>query len=151
MATATKNPAPTAEGEETAEKSGGKKKKLLLVLVLLLVAGGAAYWFVLKPEHAGPAKPDPGVVVPLEAIQINLAADHYLKIGLALQASKDAGEEVDGSKALDDTIALFSGQNMQDLARRDYREKLKKELEKRLDKDYEGKVIGVYFTDFVTQ
>jgi flagellar protein FliL len=150
MATATKNPAPTAEGEETAAK-GGKKKKLIMVLVLLLVAGGAGYWFVLKPKEAGPKKPDPGVVVPLDDIQINLAADHYLKIGLALQASKDAGEAVDGSKALDDTIALFSGQNMQDLARRDYRARLKKQLEKRLDKDYEGKVIGVYFTDFVTQ
>ena len=150
MATATKNPAPTAEGEETAAK-GGKKKKLIMVLVLLLVAGGAGYWFVLKPKDAGPKKPDPGVVVPLDDIQINLAADHYLKIGLALQASKDAGEAVDGSKALDDTIALFSGQNMQDLARRDYRARLKKQLEKRLDKDYEGKVIGVYFTDFVTQ
>jgi flagellar FliL protein len=150
MATTTKSPAPTAEGEETAAKGGGKKK-LILVLVLLLVAGGAGYWFVLKPKHAGPEKPDPGVVVALDAIQINLAADHYLKIGLALQASKDAGETLDGSKALDDTIALFSGQDMQDLARRDYREKLKKQLEKRLDKDYEGKVIGVYFTDFVTQ
>ena len=150
MATATKSPAPTAEDEETAKKGGGKKK-LIVVLVLLLVAGGAGYWFVLKPKSAGPKKPDPGVVVPLDAIQINLAADHYLKVGLALQASKDAGQEVDGSKALDDTIALFSGQNMQDLARRDYREKLKKTLEKRLDKDYEGKVIGVYFTDFVTQ
>ena len=150
MATATKSPAPTAEDEETAKKGGGKKK-LIVVLVLLLVAGGAGYWFVLKPKHAGPKKPDPGVVVALDAIQINLADDHYLKIGLALQASKDAGQEVDGSKALDDTIALFSGQNMQDLARRDYREKLKKQLERRLDKDYEGKVIGVYFTDFVTQ
>ena len=150
MATTTKSPAPTAEDEETAGKGGGKKK-LMIVLVLLLVAGGAGYWFVLKPKHAGPKKPDPGVVLPLDAIQVNLAADHYLKIGLALQASKDAGDTVDGSKALDDTIALFSGRSMQDLARSSYRERLKKQLEKRLEKDYEGKVIGVYFTDFVTQ
>jgi flagellar FliL protein len=150
MATTTKAPAPTAEGEETAAKGGGKKK-LIVVLVLLLAVGGAAYWFVLKPKSSGPKKPDPGVVVPLDAIQVNLADDHYLKIGLALQASKSAGQEVDGSKALDETIAIFSGQNMQDLARRAYREKLKKSLEKRLDKDYEGDIIGVYFTDFVTQ
>ena len=40
-------------------------------------------------------------MVKLDAIQINLADDHYLKVGIALQASKDAGEELDGSKALD--------------------------------------------------
>jgi len=65
--------------------------------------------------------------------------------------SKDAGEELDGSAALDETIDLFSGQAMEDLARRAYREKLKKELEHRLDEAYDGEVIGVYFTDFVTQ
>jgi flagellar FliL protein len=141
--------APPEAGEEAPAK-GGKKKLLLIVLVLLL-AGGAAYWFVLKPKSGAPKAPEPGVVVKLDAIQINLADDHYLKVGIALQASKDAGEELDGSKALEETIDLFSGQSVDDLARHGYRDKMKKELEHRLDEAYEGEVIGVYFTDFVSQ
>ncbi len=90
-------------------------------------------------------------MVKLDAIQINLADDHYLKVGIALQASKAAGEELDGSKALDQTIDLFSGQSMTDLSRRAFRDKMKTNLEKRLDEAYDGEVIGVYFTDFVSQ
>ena len=140
---------PAEEVEEVAASGGGKKKLLLILLVLALV-GGAGYWFFLKPGGAE-KEPEPGVVVKLDAIQINLADAHYLKVAIALQASKDAGAELDGSRALDETIDLFSGQAMEDLARRAYREKLKKELEHRLDEAYDGEVIGVYFTDFVTQ
>ena len=138
-----------ATGEEPAKKGG--KMKLILIVVVLLLAGGAGYWFFMKPASGAEKAPEPGVVVKLDAIQINLADDHYLKVGIALQASKDAGEELDGSKALDQTIALFSGQSMEDLARRSFRDKMKKNLEHRLDEAYEGEVIGVYFTDFVSQ
>jgi flagellar FliL protein len=141
-----------ADETDGAEK-GGKGKLVIIVVVALVLVGGAGYWFVLKPKSGGDkvAKPDPGVVVKLDSIQINLADDHYLKIGVALQASKSAGEEVDGSKALDQTIDLFSGQDMHQLARRAYREKMKKKLDARLEKVYDGDVIGAYFTDFVTQ
>ncbi|MGZ4436869.1 MAG: flagellar basal body-associated FliL family protein [Nocardioides sp.] len=149
MATMTLNaPTPTAEQPEEEEKKGGKKK-LLLVLVLLLALGGGGYWYFLKPSAK--AAPVPGAVIKLDAIQVNLAESHYLRIGIALQASKDAGTEVDGSKALDATISLFSGRSMDELASGSYRDKLKQKLERTLDKDYDGEVIGVYFTDFVTQ
>ena len=115
-----------ATGEEPAKKGG--KKKLILIVVVLLLAGGAGYWFFMKPASGAEKAPEPGVVVKLDAIQINLADDHYLKVGIALQASKDAGEELDGSKALDETIDLFSGQSMEDLSRRAFRDKMKKNL-----------------------
>jgi flagellar protein FliL len=134
----------SAEGE----KKGGKKK-LVVVVLLVAVLAGAGYWFFLKPS--GPSKPQPGVVVKLDAIQVNLTGGHYLRVGIALQATKSAGEELDGSKALDATIDTFSGRSMAQLARPDAREKLKESLEKRLEKLYEGDVMGVYFTDFVTQ
>ena len=50
--------------------------------------------------QAGRAPPKPGEVVTLEPIQINLAAGHYLRIGIALQLTAKA-HEADGSKALD--------------------------------------------------
>jgi flagellar protein FliL len=143
-----KTPTEVTEGEET-EAGGGKKKLIVIVLVVALLAG-AGYWFFLKPAGK-PAPPVAGVVVKLDPIQINLADSHYLKVGLALQATKKAGEEVDGSKALDQTIALFSGESMTNLARPAYRSRMKKQLEHHLEKAYEGDVMGVYFTDFVTQ
>jgi flagellar FliL protein len=138
----------TLQAAEDSAAKGGKKKLMAIVLVAILVIGGAAYWFVLKPK---PEKaPEPGEVVTLEPIQVNLAAGHYLKIGIALQLTKGT-KEADGSKALDATIDTFSGQSMDQLTRTEGRERLKKQLEKELEHRYEDEVMGVYFTDFVTQ
>jgi flagellar FliL protein len=136
-----------AKGAEEPAKGGGKKK-LIVILVAVLAIGGAAYWFVLKPKPE--PKPEPGEVVSLEPIQINLEGGHYLKIGIALQLTTTA-HEADGSKALDSTIDLFSGRSMDELTRHQSRAKLKKELVKELDHAYHGDVMDVYFTDFVTQ
>ena len=149
MTITTNAPAQASAGEVEATKKGGGKKKVILLLVAMLVVGGGAYWFLLKPAEAKEA-PKPGEVVSLEPIQVNLAAGHYLKIGIALQLTAEA-HEADGSKALDATIELFSNKSMEELTRPDSRAKLKKELEKELKERYHGEVMGVYFTDFVTQ
>ena len=133
-----------AEGE-----GGGRKKKVLVVLLVLALVGAATWWF-LRPASAEEA-PNPGAVVQLEAIQVNLADGHYLRIGIALQATDEVKEELDGSKALDATIELFTGQSQEQLAHKPYRDGLKKKLEHRLEEAYEGEVMQVYFTDFVTQ
>ncbi|MGA8210522.1 MAG: flagellar basal body-associated FliL family protein [Nocardioidaceae bacterium] len=148
---ATKKKATASEEDE--QESGGGKMKLIIAAVVVLALAGGGYWFFLKPSGTAEAKePEPGVVAPLEAIQINLADDHYLKLGLALQVSKEAGEhELDGSKALDAAIDLFSGRDMNDLAKSKYRHEIKKELTHKLEKLYHHEVIDVYFTDFVTQ
>jgi flagellar protein FliL len=139
--------APAAAPEAAPEKGG--KKKLVIMLVALLAIGGGAYWFFLKPAPE-PKEPEPGEVVSMEPIQVNLAGGHYLKIGIALQLTADA-HEAEGSAALDATIDLFSGKDMSELTRVESREKLKHELEKELEHAYHGDVMGVYFTDFVTQ
>ena len=134
--------------EATEEKRPRSKKKILVIaLVVLLLAGGA--WWFLHPK--GPSTPQPGQIMTLESTQINLADGHYLKIGLALQLTTDAGTEVDGSKALDDTIDLFSGRDLGFVSTAKHRRELKAELVKLLGKDYDGDVMGVYFTEFVTQ
>jgi flagellar protein FliL len=140
--------APAAAPEAAAPEKGGKKK-LVIMLVALLAIGGGGYWFFLKPAPE-PKEPEKGEVVTMEPIQVNLAGGHYLKIGIALQLTADA-HEADGSAALDATIDLFSGKDMSELTRVESREKLKHELEKELDHAYHGDVMGVYFTDFVTQ
>ncbi|MGA9748840.1 MAG: flagellar basal body-associated FliL family protein [Nocardioides sp.] len=136
---------------EAPEKKKGGKKKLLMIVVVLLLGGGAAWWFMLRPASAE-EELVPGEVHPLEAIQINLQDDHYLRIGLALQAVEGGGHgEFDGSKALDATIEIFTGESKDDLAETEYRHKLKKKLEHELEELYHHEVMGVYFTDFVTQ
>jgi flagellar FliL protein len=150
MATAEKT---KSEGEET-EATGGKKKLLLIVLVLLLAAGGAAYFFLFSGTDAKAAEPEKGAVVALEPIAVNLAGGGYLKIGIALQLTADAGEEKpDGSEALDLVIATYSQANPADV--NTARDALKEAVEKKIVDAYteDGKetVMGIYLTEYVTQ
>ena len=134
-----------AEGAE--DKPKRSRTMLVMILVVVLVLGGGGYWFTRpKPKAA----PKPGEVVKLDPIQVNLAASHYLRLGLALQLVEGA-HEADGSKALDAAIAEFSGVDMAEVNDPAKREVLKEQLEKELDHRYHGEVMGVYFTEFVTQ
>ncbi len=139
-----------ADGEDKSAK-GGKRKKLLLLVAGVLVIALAAYWFVLKPSASADEGPKPGAILPLESTQINLASGHYLKVGIALQLVEGAPEEIDGSKALDATIELFSGRTVEEVGNTTKRKELKEELETTLEKAYEEEVMGIYFTEFVTQ
>lgn len=148
-------PEPADEGG--AKKKGGKKKLLIIALVLLL-GGGAAYWFLLKPappaDGAAVAEepaPEPGAVLVVEPISLNLADGHYLRIGLGLQLTADVAEEPDTARALDLAVALFSQRPVAEVTTTEGREALKAELLRQLEEAYEGEVMDVYFTDYVTQ
>ncbi|NHA00583.1 hypothetical protein G5V59_12655 [Nocardioides sp. W3-2-3] len=75
-----------ASAETAAPAKGGKGKKILIAVVVLALAAGAAWFLVLKPK--GDTAPKPGDVLTLEAIQVNLAGGHYLRLGMALQAGR---------------------------------------------------------------
>jgi len=135
--------------KEAKNKEKGSKKKLIMIIVAVLALGGGGYTMFLKPKGP-PGPPVPGEVVKLEPIQINLADDHYLRVGLALQLVKGA-TEADTSKAADATIGLFSGLAMAEVNDPKHRELLREELVKVLEERYEGAVMGVYFTELVTQ
>lgn len=150
--------APPAEDGETTRKRG--RKKLVLLLVALLVVGGGAAWYLLlgpgaaptgeAGEHAEPA-PEPGEVLTVDAVSINLAGGHYLRLGLALQLTAEVHEEVSSARALDLAIALFSGRTVEEVASAEGRAALKEELRHQLEEAYEGEVMDVYLTDYVTQ
>jgi len=135
--------------EERAKKPFLKRRSVIAVLIVVLLLGAGAY-FVLKPS-SGASKPEPGAVDPLDSIQINLAGGHYLRLGIALQLRKGAASDLDGSKALDAAINLFSGQSMGELDQGQPRNSLKAKLGQQLSSLYDGDVMGVYFTEFVTQ
>lgn len=134
-------------GEESSPPSRRRRVALLLVALLLVGATGG-YLTLLRGD--GPAAPVPGDVVALEPVQINLAGEHYLRLALALQLTEEVAE-VDGSKALDAAISLFSGRRPEALARAETRRTLKARLAAELEEAYDGEVMTVYFTEFVTQ
>ncbi|MDQ6523490.1 flagellar basal body-associated FliL family protein [Nocardioides sp. LHD-245] len=142
MTTSVAAPAPP---EQT---TSGKGRTVAIALLVVGLLAGAAWFLVLKPT--GDGEPKPGEVAPLEAIQVNLAGGHYLRLGMALQLTT-AAEEVDGSKALDSAITVFSGLPVEEVTKPDVRETLRQQLVERLKERYHGEVMEVYFTEYVTQ
>ncbi len=141
---------------EDAEAAAPKSKKMLIIIIIAVVVllGGGGGAFFMMSSKKGPAevpKDVAGIVVPLDAIQINLSGDHYLRVGISLQMTSKAGAEADGGKALDATIAVFSGKTVAEVNDPKARAKLKVELVKRLRELYEQTVMDIYFTQFVTQ
>ncbi|GAA3288845.1 flagellar basal body-associated FliL family protein [Dactylosporangium vinaceum] len=150
-----------AKDEKSAEPApakGGKKKLIMIAAIALvvLVGGGVGGYLMLKPKkaEAEPA-PTPGVVSVLDAITINLADGHYLKLKMTLQATTEAAEAPDGSEALDIAIDEYSGRKMDQLMSNAERERTKKELIAKVVKAYtkDGKkeIMDIYFTTFVIQ
>ena len=103
--------------EVVPEKPKKSKKKLIIILVVVLLAAGVGYKMTLgKAKAAGPAKPVKGAVLKLDSVSLNLAGGHFLKLGIALQETKKASAEFDGSQATDLAISQFSGMTMDDLS-----------------------------------
>ena len=141
------------EQETVAAEAPTKSRKKLMIIVIaavLVIGGGAGAYFMFFASKT-PAAPKPGVVVALDAVTINLAEGHYLKLAFALQATAKAAEKPDGSKALDLAIAQYSGMPAAELATDKGRESAKKELLGKIEKAYEDEVMDIYFTQFVTQ
>ena len=141
------------EGEE-AEAQGGKKKLLVMVLVAVLALGAGAYFLLFSGGEAEAAEPEKGAVVALEPIAVNLAGGGYLKVGIALQLTAEAGEEApDGSMALDLIIDTFSQANPADVtgARDALKEALQEKIVHAYEEDGTEVVMGIYYTQYVTQ
>jgi len=138
---------PTTETDEVAPKRSRKRLIIVLVIVVAVLAA-AAYLFVLKPK--GSNAPRPGTVLALDEQTVNLAGGHYLKIQASLQLTTKAAADLDGSKAENDIIDLFSGQEVGDLDTGTTRERLQEQLKNELIKDYDNQVMDVYLTEFVT-
>jgi flagellar protein FliL len=148
-----------ADTEGTEEK-GGKKKLVMILAVLLVAAAGAAYFFLFAGSgEAEAAEPEHGGYVALEPIAVNLAGGGYLKIGITLEytvAAAGGGHGaagVDGAKAYDQIIATFSQASPADVT--GARDALKEALEQKIIEAYTEHdvqmVMGIYYTEYVTQ
>jgi flagellar FliL protein len=148
---------PSTASDEKKAKAPKKKKRMLVVVIaaVVLVAGGAAAYLLLGKGGGEPAAepaPVPGAVVSVETVSLNLADGHYLRLGMALQLTEEVGEEApDTARALDLAIALFSGRTIAEVSDPATREALTAELAHQLKETYEGEVMDVYLTNYVTQ
>ena len=140
------------EGQAEEGKKKSKKKLIIFILVpvLLLAVGG---YLMFGKSGSAAAKPVlvPGVILKLEPLYLNLSDGHYLNLGMALQESTLAAADVDGSKALDAAISLFSQVSMAQLSTADGRDTVKKQLIKKVQDVYPDEVITIYYTEFVMQ
>jgi flagellar protein FliL len=140
------------EVADEAPAKGGKGKLLVVLAVVLVAAAGAAYFFLFSGTSEA-APPKPGEVLTLDPVAVNLAGGGYLKIGVALQFTADAvgghGGGPDGAKATDLIISTFSQAKPADV--NGARDALKAALQKKIVEAYEGQVIEIYYTEYVTQ
>jgi flagellar FliL protein len=149
------------ETETPAEAPKKKSKKLLIIIavaVVVLGGGGAGAFLMLRSDKAqAKAAPTKGIVTPIdEALTINLADGHYLKLNFALQETADAGATaVDTSEAVNLAIDEYTGKTVAELSTDKGRETVKAELLTKIEKAYEADgtqmIMGIYYKSFVTQ
>ena len=144
------------EGAAEAPKKSSKKMLIIIVAAVVLLGGGGGAFFMMKGDSAE-AAPVKGTVVALDdAMTINLADGHYLKLNFSLQQTADAGaESVDTSEARELAIDEYTGKTVAELSTEKGRETIKEDLLAKIVKAYtEDKkemVMGIYYTQFVTQ
>ncbi|MEU4239277.1 flagellar basal body-associated FliL family protein [Actinoplanes sp. NPDC026619] len=141
-----------------AETAPKKSKKMLMIIVIaavVLLGGGGGAFFMLKGSSAT-AAPKKGTVVAIsDALTINLADSHYLKLQFSLQQTDAVSEDVDTGEAINLAIDEYTGMKIADLSTEKGREAVKEELLAKIVKAYttDGtqEVMGIYYTQFVTQ
>lgn len=142
-----------SDDEAAAKKAAGAKKKKLMMMVAAVVAVAVGGYLFMGSSSASTEKEAPvlGEVVLADAMHINLADGHFLKLQIALQVIEGPAHAPDPSLALDAAIDLFSGQEIDYVSSYEGRKKLKKKLVEKADKLYHHEVVDIYFTQYVVQ
>ncbi len=143
---------------EPEQKKKSKKTPLLLIVIAILAVAVAALAMMGKLPFIGGGEaaatetvaPEPGESVAVEAISVNLSDGHYLRVGFEMQMSATA-ESVATAPAKDAAIELFSGRSMEDVNSETGRKELKEQLLATLNELFDGQVLGLSYTDYVTQ
>jgi flagellar basal body-associated protein FliL len=108
---------------------------------------------------APPEEPEPlvGPELDIDSKTLNLAGDHFLKIGVAVQLpAKSVPEEVEKTENWagitgQAVIDAFSGKSIDDILPEETREGLRHQIGYEVCLKSEGKALTVYFTEFVAQ
>ncbi|MFF5295612.1 flagellar basal body-associated FliL family protein [Paractinoplanes globisporus] len=145
------------DGAAEAPKKSSKKMLIIIVAAVVLLGGGGGAFFMMKSgSSAAVAAPKKGTVVAItDALTVNLADSHYLKLQFSLQQTTDAKEDVDTSEAVNLAIDEYTGKTVAELSTDKGRTAVKEELLAKIVKAYtvdkKQEVMDIYYTQFVTQ
>jgi flagellar protein FliL len=174
--------APTSEAAEDTGKKGkkgkkpkGKKEKSgrsnLVPAVVLAVGIAAGGYFMggsgaTADASAGEEVPvdpalEPGEVIELEAMNLNIDNGRFLRVGVAFLTSDEfdhyAGKEgaefhpEHDSRLRDQLIAMYAGRELSSMTGADNLEAMKAELLERANRVLDGHALEAYLTEFVVQ
>jgi flagellar FliL protein len=145
------------EGAEAPKKSNKTMMIIIVAVAVLLGGGGGAFFMMNSSKSSASAAPKKGVVTPIDdALTVNLADAHYLKLRFSIQQTTDAGTEVvSTAEAIELAIDEYTGRSVAELSTENGREAIKADLLAKVVKAYtvDGKheVMDLYYTAFVTQ
>jgi flagellar protein FliL len=151
--------------EAPAKKSGIMLKWIIIGAVLLgivaaAVGGGLYYFRGVETAKKKPQAPPPiiGTLWPMEPYIVNLRdnnGERYLKVVLQLEMSTpELLTELNllKPKLRDSTLDLLSAKSYQELQEFSGKQKLREDIMIRLNSFLtSGKIVRIYFTDFVIQ
>lgn len=166
-----------AERKEAAVEKGGSKKKLFIIIgamvLVLLIGGGFGAWFLLKKKPVSEDGKNPGLQVPVPALNqqsqigpmvnieefiVNIIsgdAAHYVKASLTVELTNGEVQiEVEQRmpQMRDAILLLISNKTYEELQDLQGKRQLKAELTGKINSFLQtGKVVSIYFTNFVVQ
>ncbi len=154
--------APEEENKESQEKP--KSNKLLIVIALLVVllgAGGAGAYFKFfkaSDEKTESKKHEESAIYEMDTFMVNLSdpgGKHFLKAVMKLKVSSAETSEECKSRTFelrDRVLTLLSGKESEEVTSADDKAALKRQVMETINSVLQkGKVLDVYFTDFLVQ
>jgi flagellar FliL protein len=165
MADDTTGPKTKVAAGARAGTRGARSGKGKLLLVVVLLAGGAGGYVLKGGGTAEPvagatattAAPEPGTMIELAPLSLNLADDRYLRVGVAVQLVEGEGGEpeawlADNGPVLRDLlIRQLGGVHAAELSTADGREVVRRALLDEASSLVDEQIYALYFTDFVMQ
>lgn len=165
-----------AENKETNPKGGNKKKLFIIIgaaVLVLLLAGGFGAWYLLKNKPAPEETQNPAQKVPVPALNqqsqigpmvnieefvVNIIsgdAAHYVKASITVELTNEQVQnevEMRMPQMRDAILLLISNKTYEELQDLQGKKQLKAELSSKMNSFLQsGKVVSIYFTDFVVQ
>ncbi|MDZ7678939.1 MAG: flagellar basal body-associated FliL family protein [Acidimicrobiales bacterium] len=165
---------PSAAAEDKRSKKAKKGRSNLLPALVLAAGIAAGGYYVGAPgadagaetdaatEDAAAEEVEPGVVVELEPMTLNLDGGRFLRVGVAVLTTSEFESFADdegtmrltpdhGSQLRDQLIAMFAGRQISELTGSDNLDDTKAELLDRANEVLDDQALEVYLTEFVTQ
>ena len=156
-----------ADGQKPEQKSSALKWVIIIIVIVLVLggAGAGAFFFFSKSKNTTSEKKSPeqaktstAFFWATEPFIVNLAdneGERYAKVVIQLELSdQEVGEELNliKPKVRDSILDLLSAKNYKEMMDPIGKQRLRDEIAMRANGHLtKGKVLKVYFTDFVIQ